>query len=118
MKVVLVALLPILCACWWDVGHMLTAAIAEIRMNQLNPYASVKFRELVGSINNLVDNKSRTFIESACWPDDLKARQYNMELWNSWHFINSYVSHNLAHSSRMDHFPLSTLPKPPSSRYT
>lgn len=41
---------------------MLTAAIAEIRLNQLNPYASVRFRDLVGSINNLVDNRTRTFI--------------------------------------------------------
>jgi hypothetical protein len=55
-------LLPILTIQWWDVGHMLTAAIAEIRLNQLNPYASVRFRDLVGSINNLVDNRTRTFI--------------------------------------------------------
>ena len=74
----LTLLLPILTIQWWDVGHMLTAAIAEIRLNQLNPYASVRFRDLVGSINDLVDNRTRTFIESACWPDDLKERQYNM----------------------------------------
>ena len=81
-------LLPILSLQWWDVGHMLTAAIAEIRLNQLSPYTSVRFRELVTSINNLVDNRTRTFIESACWPDDLKERQYNMELWNDWHFVD------------------------------
>lgn len=74
----LTLLLPILTIQWWDVGHMLTAAIAQIRLNQLNPYASVRFRDLVGSINDLVDNRTRTFIESACWPDDLKERQYNM----------------------------------------
>ena len=91
MKAIIVTLLPLLTVCWWDVGHMLSAAIAEARLNQLNPYASVKFRELVTSINNLVDNRSQTFIEAACWPDDLKGRQYNMELWNSWHFINKYM---------------------------
>lgn len=37
-------LLPLLTIQWWDVGHMLTAAIAESRMNELNPYASVRFR--------------------------------------------------------------------------
>ncbi len=76
--IVLSVLLPILTLQWWDVGHMLTAAIAEIRLNQLSPFTSIKFRELVTSINNLVDNRTRTFIESACWPDDLKERQYNM----------------------------------------
>mgnify|MGYP006872376533 CR=1 FL=1 len=54
-------LLPFITIQWWDVGHMLTAAIAEIRMNKLHPYASIHFRELTLSINDLVDNKSRTF---------------------------------------------------------
>ncbi len=79
MKIFILCLIfPLLTFQWWDVGHMLAASIAEIRLNQLNPYASVKFRYLVGAINNLVDNRTRTFIESACWPDDLKERQYNM----------------------------------------
>ncbi len=34
---VLLSSLPALIFCWWDVGHMLTAAIAEIRLNQLDP---------------------------------------------------------------------------------
>lgn len=85
---VLCLILPILTVQWWDVGHMLTAAIAEIRLNQLSPTTSVRFRDLVASINTLVDNRTRTFIESACWPDDLKERQYNMELWNDLHFVD------------------------------
>ena len=88
MRLIIVALLPLLSVCWWDVGHMLSAAIAEIRLREISPYSYARFNELITSINNLVDNKSRTFIESACWPDDLKGRQYNMELWNSWHFID------------------------------
>lgn len=43
-KFVIAVLLPILTIQWWDVGHMLTAAIAEMRMNELHPYASIKFR--------------------------------------------------------------------------
>ena len=62
MKLFLLIGLPILAMAWWDVGHMLTAAIAEIRLNQLDPYASIHFRDLVTSINDLCDNKSRTFI--------------------------------------------------------
>lgn len=45
IKVVIITLcLPALILSWWDVGHMLTAAIAEIRLNQLDPKASVDFR--------------------------------------------------------------------------
>jgi len=51
MKVLLLLILPALAAAWWDVGHMLTAAIAEIRLGQLDPYSSVHFRTLVTSIN-------------------------------------------------------------------
>jgi hypothetical protein len=51
MKYLLAVLLPALVISWWDVGHMLTAAIAEIRLNQLDPYSSVHFRDLVTSIN-------------------------------------------------------------------
>lgn len=63
MKIAIFSIiLPILTLQWWDVGHMLTAAIAEIRLNQLSPFTSIRFRELVTSINNLVDNRTRTFI--------------------------------------------------------
>ena len=86
MKIILTFLFSTLSLCWWDVGHMLTAAIAEIKINQEDPYASIHFRELVTSINELVDNKSRTFIESACWPDDIKSAKYSMNLFNPWHF--------------------------------
>lgn len=86
IKPILVLALPLLALAWWDVGHLLTSAIAEIRLNQLDPFASVRFRELVNSINDLVDERSRTFIESACWPDDIKGSTYNMGLWNPWHY--------------------------------
>ena len=79
MKVqLLVLLLPILTWQWWDVGHMLTAKIAEIRLKEYNAFAFINFKELVESIRDLVDEQSENFVESACWPDDLKQRKYNM----------------------------------------
>jgi hypothetical protein len=51
MKHLLLIILPVIALAWWDVGHMLTAAIAELRLNQLDPYSSVHFRTLVTSIN-------------------------------------------------------------------
>lgn len=62
MKTIVCLLLPILSLQWWDVGHMLTAAIAEIRLKQLSPSTKNSFDTLITSINNLVDNKSRTLI--------------------------------------------------------
>jgi hypothetical protein len=90
MRIFVVALLPVLALQWLDVGHMLTAAIAEIRLNTLSPFAANKFKGVVLAINDLVDTRSRTFVESACWPDDLKDKQYNMLLWNDWHFLDKY----------------------------
>ena len=71
---------------WWEVGHLLTAAVARIKLQQESPDVYVKFDRVISSINTLVDNRSRTFIETACWPDDIK--QYN-SFWNSWHFKDS-----------------------------
>lgn len=86
MAMLLLALLPVLSVCWWDVGHMLTAAIAESKLLQEDPYAAVHFRELIYSINELCDGRSSTFIESACWPDDIKSTKYGMGLFNPWHY--------------------------------
>lgn len=90
-RLLLLVCLPLLIQSWWDVGHMLTAAIAEIRLNQLDIYASGNFKEVTLSINHLCDNRTRTFIESAVWADDIKGRQYNMDIWNEWHFIDTYL---------------------------
>ena len=89
IKLLLLICMPVAIFSWWDVGHMLTAAIAEIRLNQLDPYASVSFRELALAINPLCDNRTRTFIESAVWPDDIKERQFSMDIWNELHFIDT-----------------------------
>lgn len=73
-------------------------------MNKLHPYASINFRELTLSINNLVDNKSRTFVETACWPDDIKGSKYNMGLWNPWHYIDKYIFYYVEPMSLMGYF--------------
>lgn len=47
----LLLLLPLTCLSWWDVGHMLTAAIAEAKLLKEDSFAVVTFRELIYSIN-------------------------------------------------------------------
>jgi hypothetical protein len=76
---------------FWDVGHMLTSAIAKIKLEKEDPEALRKFTEVVQSINFLTDNRSQTFIEAAVWPDDLKETKYKMKLWDSWHFADTYL---------------------------
>ncbi len=44
LKLFILVCLPAFILSWWDVGHMLTAAIAEMRLNQLDPKTSVDFR--------------------------------------------------------------------------
>lgn len=68
---------------------MLTAAIAQIKLKELNPEIFEKFNNLTTSINPLVPNTSWTLIESSVWPDDIKGTNYGMDLWNDWHFIDS-----------------------------
>lgn len=86
LKYFLFLAFPLIACSWWEVGHMLTAAIAEIRMNQLDLYSSANFRELSLAINHLCDNRSRTFIESSIWADDIKSKNYSMNIWNDFHF--------------------------------
>jgi hypothetical protein len=71
---------------FWDVGHMLTADIARIKLEQEDQVALNKFTDLVKSINFLTDNRTHTFIEASVWPDDIKESKYKMHLWDSWHF--------------------------------
>lgn len=84
------AILPSIVLTWWDVGHMLTATIAEKRLKEINPPAYAYFNDLITSINFLTDEKSQTFIESASWPDDIKSSKYNMHLWDAWHYKDLY----------------------------
>ena len=56
---------------WGALGHMLTARIAEITLNNNNAYLNAQTHAL--AINSLTNGKSNTFMESACWPDDLRS---------------------------------------------
>ena len=55
MRYIFLLFLPLLAFSWRDTGHMLVAAIAEARLLELSPAVHAKFRDLVLSINNLVD---------------------------------------------------------------
>ena len=86
VKLLVLTLLLLSVKSWWEVGHLLTAAVAQIKLQQESPSSFVYFNRIITSINTLVDNRSQSVIESSCWPDDIKP--YNA-FWNSWHFKDS-----------------------------
>lgn len=89
LAVVLIATLLSSCSCWWEMGHMLTAAVAQIKLKATNQTVFDMFNNLTTSMNPLCANTSWTLIESSVWPDDIKGSAFGMTLWNDWHFINS-----------------------------
>lgn len=64
---------------WWDSGHMVIAKIAEERLNKT---AKHKLEELIEEIGKNCPD-SRTFIEAACWLDDIQNRGVGVVVF--WH---------------------------------
>lgn len=78
------------CVCWWDVGHMLVAKVAELTLQKEDPDA-FEFANRIASILNIFSHgRVNNFVESACWPDDLK--EYYLHAMDNWHFINVPVN--------------------------
>lgn len=49
--------------CWWEVGHMAVAQIAEKRLQELNQSAALdKMNQLIKAFANLSDGRSNTFV--------------------------------------------------------
>eukprot|EP01111_Echinosteliopsis_oligospora_P019986 TRINITY_DN994_c0_g1_i1.p1 TRINITY_DN994_c0_g1~~TRINITY_DN994_c0_g1_i1.p1 ORF type:complete len:363 (+),score=107.40 TRINITY_DN994_c0_g1_i1:48-1136(+) len=72
---------------WWDTGHMLTAQVARLYLQQQNVSKAV-FEALDNAISafETYDSSANTFITAACWMDDLKVR--GMSQFSEWHFVN------------------------------
>ena len=64
---------------WWDSGHMVVAKIAEERLNE---NAKSEIDELINVIGKSCPD-SPTFIEAACWLDDIWNRGVGMVA--TWH---------------------------------
>jgi len=71
---------------WWDTGHML---VAQVGYNYLTRDESSDTKAAISNAFDALQTyyaDSATFVTSACWMDDLKAR--NTRQFNNWHFIN------------------------------
>lgn len=78
------------CFCWWDTGHMLVAKVAELTLLEEDPAAYALANNITSILNKLSHGRITDFVESACWPDDLKA--FSLEAMNDWHFIDVPVN--------------------------
>jgi len=76
--------------CWWDLGHMLVAKVAEITLMKEDPNAFELANRITSILNIFSHGKVNNFIESACWPDDLK--QFSLRAMDNWHFIDVPVN--------------------------
>lgn len=91
LKIALAFLLLInSCFCWWDLGHMLVAKVAENTLKKEDPDAFELANRITSILNIFSHGKVNNFVESACWPDDLKA--YSLHAMDSWHFIDVPVN--------------------------
>lgn len=74
------------CFCWWDLGHMLVAKVAQNTLEEENPDAYELANRLTSILNIFSHGKVNNFVESACWPDDLK--EFALHAMDTWHFID------------------------------
>jgi hypothetical protein len=73
--------------CWWEIGHLLVAKIAEKRLMSLGEATALaKFNTLIHAFEDFTDGRSNTFIEAALWADDIK--QQNVTFFNTYHFTD------------------------------
>ena len=78
------------CFCWWDLGHMLVAKVAENTLMKEDPDAYELANRITSILNVFSHGKVSDFVESACWPDDLKT--YSLHAMDDWHFIDVPVN--------------------------
>ena len=79
-----------ICFCWWDTGHMLVAKVAELTLLEEDSEAYDLANNITSILNKLSHGRISNFVESACWPDDLKA--YSLQAMDDWHYINVPVN--------------------------
>jgi len=72
---------------WWCTGHMLAALLAQIDLSSNDPKSFQEASNIVSVLNGVLShNMSNTFVESACWADDIKV--YNVTYLSNGHFFD------------------------------
>lgn len=84
----------LLCLCmstmsmaWWCHGHMATAMVAQLDLLRDAGDKLARAQKAVSVLaGDLSHNLSDTFVESACWADDIKS--YGLQASSTWHYID------------------------------
>lgn len=72
--------------CWWDQGHMLVAQIAKNLLIQENRTIFETAERITNILNKNSHGKISDFVESACYPDDVKG--HGLTILDNFHFID------------------------------
>lgn len=73
---------------WWCNGHMITAMIAQLDLQASAPNVLETANQVLAPLNGpLTYGLSDTFVETACWADDIKDMG-SLLLMSDWHYIN------------------------------
>lgn len=85
---VVLSLLVIGSNCWHEMGHMLTARVAQYKLDTLglNRDAFLWAQELLSPLQDMTGEIDYPFVECAGWPDKIKVLTMNQM--NSWHFVD------------------------------
>lgn len=87
LKVILCLCMSTMSMAWWCHGHMATAMVAQLDLQRDSSSKLKAAQEAIAVLaGNLSHNLSNTFVESACWADDIKS--YGFQASSSWHYID------------------------------
>lgn len=75
-------------SCWHELGHMLTARVAQQKLVDLglNPDAYLWALNILAPLQDMAGEENYPFVECAGWPDKLKSLSANE--FNNWHFVD------------------------------
>jgi hypothetical protein len=74
---------------WHTTGHFAVAYIAEKELREKNPKLLAKLVELLDVLKAFTKEKEHSFVESACFVDDIKAQSW--KAFNAFHFYDLYT---------------------------
>lgn len=74
---------------WHPTGHFITARVAEIELEAKKPELLKKLIELLKYKPLSTKEKNHVFVESACFPDDIK--YIGWKAFNQFHFYDNFI---------------------------
>lgn len=74
---------------WHPTGHFMVARIAEMEIQRQKPSLLPALNKILGVLKEYTKENEHTFVESACYPDDIK--YISWKLFNKWHFYDQPI---------------------------